>query len=131
MAVMVPKCQHYGTWVYPPIRAVLETVGLDDIVLYIARRKNMFAHYIATLAIMDLCLAAEREPVMLLSRWWSEQTALDTLGIRAGRAAEEVRGGQGRINQRERERARETESRIVNDVGKDTEMNEITRDDQM
>ena len=31
MAGMVPKRQQGGTWVYPPIGAVLSTVGLDDI----------------------------------------------------------------------------------------------------
>ena len=28
MAGMGPKLQHYGTWVYPPIGAALEMVGL-------------------------------------------------------------------------------------------------------
>ena len=31
-----PKRQRIGTWVYPPIGAVLETVGMDDIGKYIA-----------------------------------------------------------------------------------------------
>ena len=30
--------------------------------VYIVRRQNMVAHYIATRPIMDLCLAAERKP---------------------------------------------------------------------
>ena len=38
---------------------------------------------------MDLCLEAEREPGLCLSRWWWEQPALDNLGIRAGHAAAE------------------------------------------
>ena len=36
--VMVPKRQGDGTWVYPPIRAALEIVGLEEIGVYIARR---------------------------------------------------------------------------------------------
>ena len=36
MAVMVPKLQLDGTWLYLPIGEVLITVGLDDIGVYIA-----------------------------------------------------------------------------------------------
>ena len=35
---------------------------------------------------MDLCLAAEKIPVMRLSRRWCEQLSLDKMGIRAGHA---------------------------------------------
>ena len=38
MAGMGPKNQRYGTWVYTPIGAVLATVGLEEIGVYIARR---------------------------------------------------------------------------------------------
>ena len=37
MAGMVPKCQRDGTWVYTPIGAVLEMVGLEYIGVYIYR----------------------------------------------------------------------------------------------
>ena len=37
MAGMDPECQLNRTWVYPPIEAVLKTVGLYDIVVYITR----------------------------------------------------------------------------------------------
>ena len=56
---------------------------LEDIGVYIAHRQNMVAQYIATHPIMDLCLAAERNPEMRLSRRWWEQHVLDILGIRA------------------------------------------------
>ena len=36
MAGMGPKLQQYGTWVYTPIGAVLATVGLEEIGVYIA-----------------------------------------------------------------------------------------------
>ena len=49
---------------YTPIGAALEMVGLEEIRVYIARRQNMVAQYIATCPIMDLCLAAERNPVL-------------------------------------------------------------------
>ena len=40
--------------------------GLDKIGVYIAHRQNTVTQYIATHPIMDLCLAAERNPGMLL-----------------------------------------------------------------
>ena len=70
MAGMGPKCHRYRTWVYPSIGAELVMVVLDYIGVYIARRQNMVAQYIATHTIMDSCLAAERKPVMRLSRRW-------------------------------------------------------------
>ena len=69
---------------YPPIGAALAMVGLKEIGVYISRHQNMFAQYVATRPIMDLCLAAERKPVMRLSRQWWDQPALDIMGIRAG-----------------------------------------------
>ena len=68
MAGMRPKHQRYGTWVYKPIGAALEMVGLEEIEVYIARRHNTVARYIATRPIMDLCLAEERKPGMCLTR---------------------------------------------------------------
>ena len=66
MAGMGPRHQKYGMWVYPPIGAALEMVGLEEIGVYIARCQNMVAQYIATRPIMDLCLAAERNPGICL-----------------------------------------------------------------
>ena len=95
MTGMVPKRQRDGKWLYPPIGAALEMVVLEEIGVYIARRQNMVAQYIAIRPIMDLCLAAEKNPKMCLyMRWW-EQTALDILEIRAGHAATDG-GGVGR-----------------------------------
>ena len=87
MVGMVPKNQQDGTCVCPPIGAVLATVGMDKIGMYIACCQNMVTKYIATLPIMDLCLVAEQNPGLRLSRQWWEQPALDILGIRAGHAA--------------------------------------------
>ena len=53
MAGMGPEGQRDGIWVYPPIGAALETVGLDEIGVYIPRRQNTVAQYIATRPIMD------------------------------------------------------------------------------
>ena len=84
MTVMVPRRQRDGTWVDPPIGAALETVGLDEIGVYIACLHNTVAQYIGTHPIMDLCLAEERNPGLQISKLWWEKPALDILGIRAG-----------------------------------------------
>ena len=67
MAGMGPKRQRDGTWVYTPIGAALEMVGVEEIGVYISRLQNMVAQYIATRPITELCLAAERNLVLLLS----------------------------------------------------------------
>ena len=67
MAGMGSKRQPYGTWLYPPIGAALEMVGLEEIGIYISRHQNTFAQYIVTRTIMDLCLAEEWKPVIRLS----------------------------------------------------------------
>ena len=70
-------------------------VGLEKIGVYIARRQNTVAEYIATLPIVDSCLEAEQNPGMRISRPWWEQTVLYIMGIRAGQAAVEGGGGVG------------------------------------
>ena len=82
MAGMVPKHQPDGTWSYPPIRAAMAMVGLEEIGVYIARCQNTIAQYIATRPIMDLCLVAERKTGMRLSRQWWEHPALDIMGAK-------------------------------------------------
>ena len=93
MAGMGPKRQQGGTWVYTPIGAALAMVGLEDIGLYIARRQNTVAQYIATRPIMYICLVVELHPGMRLSRRWWEKPALDILEIRAWHALAEGGGG--------------------------------------
>ena len=56
MAGMGLGLQLDGAWVYKPIGAVMVTVGLDEIGVYIVRRQNTVAQYIDTFPIMDLCL---------------------------------------------------------------------------
>ena len=81
---MGPKRQRDGMWMYPPIGAVLEMVGLGDIGVYISRFQNTVAQYIATCPIMDLCLAAEQNPGMRLYRKWWKHPALIPMISRAG-----------------------------------------------
>ena len=95
MAGMHSKRQWDGTRVYPTIGEVLETVWMDNIKVYITQLQKMVAQYIATHTIMELCLAAERNPVMRPSRQYWEQPTKDILGIRAGHAEAEVGGETG------------------------------------
>ena len=90
---MVPKLQQYGIWVYPPIGAALELVGLEDIGAYIARCHNTVARYISTNIIMDLCIEVNRKTGLCLYMQWCEHPTLYILGIRAGYAAEAGGGG--------------------------------------
>ena len=109
---MVPKIQKDGTWVYTPIGAELEMVGLEKIRVYIAPYQNTVAQCIATRPITDLCLAAERNPGLCLSRQWWDQPALDILGISAGRVVAEG------VRIRARKNWREREIRVGKDYGK-------------
>ena len=59
MAGVGPNSQWDGTWVYPPIGAELEMVGLEEIGVYISRHQKTVAEYIATHTIMELCLVEE------------------------------------------------------------------------
>ena len=70
-------------------------VGMDEIWVYIPRRQNTIAQYIATGTIMDLCLAAEWKPGLRRSRQWWEQPTLYILGIRAGHVSVKVGGETG------------------------------------
>ena len=84
---MVPKRKQNGTWVYPPIGAVLTMLGPEDIWIYISRRQNKIAKYIETRPIMELYLAAERNTGIRLYRRWWEHPPLDTMGIGSGQTA--------------------------------------------
>ena len=105
MAGMGPKFQWDGTWVYAPIGAALEMVGLEEIGAYIARRQNTVAQYILTRPVMDLCLVEEWKTGMRLYMQWWENPTLYILRIRARHAEEEKMGiKRGWKNRRERER---------------------------
>ena len=81
MAGMGPKRQPDRTWVYPPIGAALEVVGLEEIGVYIYRRQKTVLQYNVTCNIMGLCLVEDQKPVMRLSRRWLEKPPLDIMGI--------------------------------------------------
>ena len=100
MTGMGPRRWPDGMWVYPPIGAALAIVGLGEIGIYIARRHNMVAQYIATHPIIELCLEAEWKPGLRLSRRWWEQPAVYIMGIGvvqvAAEGREDIGGGKNR-----------------------------------
>ena len=59
-----------GRWRYPPLDAVTEAVGLEEVDIYVLCRQNTVAQYIVTLMILELCLAEERRLGAWVSIWW-------------------------------------------------------------
>ena len=76
--------------------------------MYIPRHQNTVAQYIATRSIMDLCLAAEQNPGLHLSRRWWGQSALDI--PRTSVVHAEAKRGEGR--RKGRNYWKEKESRV-------------------
>ena len=60
-------------WEYPPIEEALSIAGLYPIEIYISRRQNTVADYIACRPILDLCIKAERLSGSHTRQWWWEQ----------------------------------------------------------
>ena len=52
-------------------------VGLGEVDMYVLRRQNTVAQYIATCPILELCLAIERRPEARVTRRWWEQAGLN------------------------------------------------------
>ena len=68
-------------------------VGFQEVETYISRRQNTVAQYIATMSIMDLCLAANRRSgPRVATRWW-EKEGWDLEGMRT--AAQEAKQMEG------------------------------------
>ena len=88
-----------GRWDYPLLTAAMLEAGFEDIGVYVMRRWNMVAQYIATRPIMYLCERSVRRPGAWVSwRWW-EKEGLDLEGAKERAAAEsdgeEVQGKEG------------------------------------
>ena len=56
-------------WECPPLVSALEDSGLEEIGVYITRRHNMVAQYIAMRLILDLCERSVWRPGSWVS-WW-------------------------------------------------------------
>ena len=59
-----------GIWKYLPLEEAIKEVGLEEIEMYISRRQNTVALYIATRHIFDMCLEAARcKGSWVMGRW--------------------------------------------------------------
>ena len=57
-----PQRGRDGGWVYPPLEEAMAEEGLQEVEIYVSRRQNTAAQFIATRPIMYLFLAAARRP---------------------------------------------------------------------
>ena len=57
-----PRKVQDGGWIYPPLEDVMSEAGLKEVDTYVSQHQNTVAQYIATMPIMDLCLAAKQRP---------------------------------------------------------------------
>ena len=48
------------SWEYPPMVVEIAEAGFEEIITYVARRKNTAVHYIATRSILELCKRSDR-----------------------------------------------------------------------
>ena len=71
-----------GRWEYPPLVAATEEAGFEEIGVYITRRQNMVAQYIAIRPILNLCKRYVQRPGTWVSRRWWEQEGIDLEGVR-------------------------------------------------
>ena len=80
--------QGEGGWEYPPLASATEEAGLEDIGVYIQKRKNTVAQYIAIQPILDLCeQSVWRTGAWIYRKCW-EQEVIDLGGERERTAAE-------------------------------------------
>ena len=75
-----------GRFLYPPLYKAMMSAGMEEVETYVLCRQNNIAHYIATFPILEICLVAERQPGVQVTRQWWEQADL-TFGHKARREA--------------------------------------------
>ena len=52
-----PKRNEDFRWIYKPLDKAMKSVGLEEVETYVLCHQNTVAQYIATLPILELCLA--------------------------------------------------------------------------
>ena len=61
-------------WNYPPLEEATQEAGIEDMEVYTRRPHNTMTKHIPTRPIMDLCLEAERQPrVRVTKQWWDRK----------------------------------------------------------
>ena len=69
-----PSWRGKGRWGYPPLASAMEEAGFEEIRVYITRRQNTVAQYIATRPILDLCeRSVRRLGAWVYQRWWNQE----------------------------------------------------------
>ena len=63
--------------VYPSLYKEINSVGLEEVEVYILRHQNTVAQYIDTCTILDLCLEVEKRPGARVTTIWWEHACLD------------------------------------------------------
>ena len=77
-----PRRRKEGGWEYTPRASEMEEVGFKEIRVYILKRQNTHAQYIAMQPILNLCKRLVRTLEAWVSRRWWEQEGIDLEGAR-------------------------------------------------
>ena len=108
-------------WVYTPLEYMMAGAGLQEMEIYISRRHNTVAKFLATRTIMDLCLAAQRRPGSRLSKRWWDQDGLDLEGMRTADQEAEYTAGEEETDGTETEIETEMDTETETETETDTE----------
>lgn len=68
-----------GQWEYPPMDETLEAAGMSPMTVYLSRRQNKLADYVATRPVFDLCVGGDRLSGSATRRkwWWTQPFMVD------------------------------------------------------
>ena len=77
-----PQQGRDGMWKDPLLEDAMTEAVLQEMETYVSLRHNTVTQFIATRAIMNLCLAEERRPGPRFSRRWWYQYRVDVEGMR-------------------------------------------------
>ena len=76
-----PRRRQDVVWVYPLLEDAMAEVLFQDVETYISLRQNIFAQFITTRLMIDLCLVAERRMRSRVVNWWWEKYRMDLEGM--------------------------------------------------
>ena len=76
----------YKVWEYPPLEAVIQKAGFEEVEAYVLRRNNTVGKYTATRTILYLCEKTVRRTGTWVSKRWWEHEGLDLEGSHAAEA---------------------------------------------
>ena len=82
MTGWLPRQKPDWKWTYTSAETAREESGLQTMEEYILRRNNMFAQYINTRSLLDMCEGSERAPGLRVGMRWWEQAGINLVGAR-------------------------------------------------